>query len=216
MRAFAITLSLLALACPALCLGAAPAPGPAKAAQPKRKGIDKGPAKSVPERPVKITSDAFEVLAGEKQARWKGNVVVLRDDMKIQCKALLADYDDLKRLKRLTCTGSAHMRQAPNTKTGREEREIWGEVAVFDNDTAILTVTGSPRGREGANTMQGEKVVFDSNADKLRVEGRVDMVLQTPAGKDPLAPKPAPTPTPAPAPSPAPAPAAPAPKESPP
>ena len=188
MRPLACSLALLLLASSAALAAGAPAAKPHRAQTPRKK-IDKSPAKAVPDREVKITSETFEILAGSKQASWKGNVVVLRDDMRVQCRALLADYDDQKRLKRLTCSGDAYMRQA--AKANRPEREVWGEVAVFENDTAVLTVTGSPRGREGENTMQGEKITFDSNADKLRVE-RATVVIQTPPDKNPLAPKPAP------------------------
>ncbi|HEY3447793.1 MAG TPA: LptA/OstA family protein [Myxococcales bacterium] len=187
--------SLAVLLATALSAGAhaaaAAATAAAKPAPAQRKRIDKSPAKQAPERPVKITADAFEILAGEKHASWKGNVVAVRDDMTVTCKALVADYDDQKRLKKLTCTGNAHMRQV--AKAERPEREAWGDVAVFDNDTAILTVTGSPRAREGQSTMQGERILFDSNADKLRVE-RVSMVIDTPPDKDPLAPKARPAP----------------------
>ena len=191
MRNLACTLAFLATASASTHAGAAaPTKAPfAKATPAKaspRKGIDKAPAKQAPERPVKIASESFEILAGEKHASWKGNVVAVRDDMTIKCKALVADYDDQKKLKKLTCTGDAYMHQV--AKADRPEREVWGEVAVFDNDTAVLVVTGSPHAREGTSTMKGEKILFDSNADKLRVE-RVSMVIDTPPDQDPLAPK---------------------------
>ncbi|MBI5545765.1 MAG: hypothetical protein HY901_17895 [Deltaproteobacteria bacterium] len=152
-----------------------------------RRKIDRSPKSGQPERPVKITSDAFEVLNGDKQMIWKGHVLVVRDDMHVQCDSLTGDYDDLKKLKRLTCAGNAHMRQAavPNK---RAAREAWGELAVFDTDTAVLTVTGSPRAREGENTLEGQEITFDTGSDKLQVKAAV-MTIQTPPGKDPLAPK---------------------------
>lgn len=152
-----------------------------------RKGIDKSPAKKAPDRPVKITAESLDFLPGEKRALWKGNVVAVRDDMTIRCRSLVADYDGAgndRRIQKLTCTGDAHMRQV--AKADRPEREVWGEVAVWDNDTAVLVVTGAPRAREGTSAMQGEKITFDSSADKLRVE-RVSMVIDTPPDKDPLA-----------------------------
>ncbi len=186
--AFALGALLLA-AGPAGPAGRAFAAGPAgapasKPPSPPRKRLDRSPPKQAPERPLKITADSFEVLAGNRHATWKGHVVAVRDDMTVTCKALVADYDDQNRIKKLTCTGDAHMRQV--AKADRPEREVWGEVAVFDVDTAVLTVTGSPRAREGTNTMRGEKVSFDSNADKLRVE-RVSMVIDTPPDQAPPA-----------------------------
>ncbi|MGC4121854.1 MAG: LptA/OstA family protein [Myxococcales bacterium] len=166
----------------------------AKPAPASRKRIDKSPPKQTPNRPVKVTADSLEALPNQKHATWKGHVVAVRDDMTVTCKELFAEFDGTgadRRLDKLTCTGDVHMRQV--AKGERPEREVWGEVAVFDNGTGVLTVTGSPRAREGTSTMQGEKILFDTTADKLRVE-RVSMVIDTPPDKDPLAPKARPAP----------------------
>jgi len=120
--------------------------------------------------PVQITSKEFEAL--DKKLIWTGNVVAVREDMTVRCDMLTADLDDRKEMKRLTCSGHAHMYQ-PAVRNQHEEREAWGDVAVFDNDTALLTVTGSPRSREGDNTMAGDKFVFDTATDKLHVDGKV-------------------------------------------
>lgn len=191
MRKLACTLVLLlAGAAPvddALAAAATSTPSTRSTKAPPRKGIDRSPAKKAPDRPVKITAESLDFLPGEKKALWKGNVVAVRDDMTIRCRSLVADYDGAgndRRIQKLTCTGDAYMRQV--AKADRPEREVWGEVAVWDNDTAVLVVTGAPRAREGTSAMQGEKITFDSSADKLRVE-RVSMVIDTPPDKDPLA-----------------------------
>lgn len=150
--------------------GAEPSSGLA-AKVPPRQRIDRTPRKG-PERPVKITADTFLANPGDKQVFWKGNVLVVREDMQVRCDSLTADYDEQKKLKRLTCSGNVHMRQ-PAAPPRHEEREAWGALAVFDNDSARLTVTGSPHAREGENTMRGDKVFFDTSVDKLRVEGHV-------------------------------------------
>lgn len=182
-----MTALALALAFAVAAARPAPAPAPVKPPAAKKKKIDRTPKQGAPDRPIKINSDTFEVLSGNKQATWKGNVVAVREDMRMTCNSLVADYDDQQRIKKLTCSGQAYMRQAASPKgapSEHQEREVWGEVAVFDNDTAVLTVTGSPRAREGPNTMHGERILFDTEADKLRVE-RVSMVIQTPPEKEP-------------------------------
>lgn len=155
-----------------------PVPAPAAIARaPARRKVDRSTPQPGPDRPVKITSQTLEVLEKQKQVVWKGDVLVVRDDMKINCDALVGDYDDQKKLKKLTCRGHAHMRQAAAVKPPRPEREAWGDLAVFDNETAILVVTGSPHAREGENTFQGDKVTFNTRADRLRAEGHVQGVI---------------------------------------
>jgi lipopolysaccharide transport protein LptA len=186
MTAIAATLCLLS------CLASPPAEAPktATARPPAR-----AKAEAVKEKPdVHIASATLDALPGQRQIIYRGNVVARREDMSVTCSSLTADYDEQKKLKKLTCDGNVHMRQAASPPQ-HEEREAWGELAVFENDSGILTVTGSPHGRDGANRMKGEKVLFDTNTDHLHAEGSkghpVETWLETPPDKSPLAPKPA-------------------------
>ena len=86
-------------------------------------------------------------------------MVIVRDDMQVTCDGLTADYDDNRQVKLMTCQGHVYMHQEP-LPPKREEREVWGETAVFDNQMNLLTVTGSPRAREGKNRMRGTKVII--------------------------------------------------------
>lgn len=162
-------MSLLQVLACALLL-AAPAGPPAKRARPPL-------SKKAGE--IHITSDSFEALPDRKQGAWKGRVVVVRDDLRIQCASLVADLAEGNQVRKVTCTGNAYMHQAASPKLKRAVREAWGEVAVFDNVTGLLTVTGSPRAREGDNTMEGERILLDTEADKVRVE-RPTMTLRSP------------------------------------
>ena len=166
-----------------LTLGAG---APDGGAVPPRKKIDRTPKKGAPERPIKVTSESFDALEGGKRLVWKGHVLIVRDDMKVNCDRLVGEGEDAKHINKLTCSGNAHMRQAALANV-HPDREAWGEVAVFDNDTAVLTVTGSPHGREGENTMKGEELSFDTRADKLFVK-KATIVLQSPPEKASAAP----------------------------
>ncbi len=156
--------ALFAIAALSLALPAVRAPG-AEAAAPTAKRrkpsrIQREPKKSSgPLRPVNITSKSFEVSPTSQTAVWSGDVVVEREGVRVTCDRLTAQLDDSKQVRTVTCQGNAHMIQRPATPD-RPEREAWGEVAVFDNERSVLTVTGSPRAREGESTMKGSKVVF--------------------------------------------------------
>ena len=184
--------SIAASVCLLVALAAPPAEAPkttaAKAPAHPRTDAAK---KAAPE--VHITADTLDALPGQKQVIYRGNVLAVREDMRVNCNSLTADYDEQKKLKRLTCTGNVHMHQAASPPQ-HEEREAWGDLAVFENDSGVLTVTGSPHGRDGANRMKGEKVLFDTNTDHLRAEGSkghpVETWIETPPDKGPFAPKP--------------------------
>ena len=49
------------------------------------------------------------------------------------------------------------------------DREVWGDEAVFINDTGVLTVKGKPHGKQGAREVEGEVVTFTTGVDKLVV-----------------------------------------------
>ncbi len=160
----------------------APAGAPKVEQKGAPKSVKKRPAKAkpkptqaVPARPIDIKSDSFEMLPAKNQARWKGHVFVERDNLRIWCDSLLAEQDAQKHLKSLTCEGNVHIVQRPLTAEALE-REGWSDRALFENETGILTMTGNPRAREGANTMRGSKVTFDVERDRLVVENAQMMV----------------------------------------
>jgi len=154
---------------------------PAKTSRRKPSRISRAPKPgSGPLRPVNITSRLFEIEPNSGRAVWTGEVVVERDDLKVTCDRLTADFDDAKRVRKVTCEGNAHMVQRPRDPA-RPEREAWGQVAVFDNEQALLTVTGEPRAREGENTFRGEKVLFHVDEDRVVVE-KPEMEFETKDG----------------------------------
>ena len=202
-RTLAVALVSLGLSAPALAAeeattpaaASAPAAQQAKGTQPA-KAARKTKAKKQtrtrkapdPTRPVNITAQLFEVMPETKQAVWKGNVVVERDDLRITCDVLTATYGESKRLDTLVCLGRVHMVQRPGAP-GKLEREAWGDRAVFDNAASLLTLTGNPRAREGANSMRGTEVTYHVDQDRLLVKDAV-MVLDSAPEKTGAAPAP--------------------------
>lgn len=179
MSLFAAALSALA----ATALGASPAPTP-KPALPAKATAPSKPA-AEPPRDVTIAADSMEVLPDAKKSTWRGHVKVDRADMQVTCDTMVADYDDDKKLTVLTCTGHTHLWQAANLPK-HPEREAWGDLAVFDNRTGVLTVTGSPHGREGDNKLRGEKITYLSRANRTLVDKPViDAKEQPGAGAEP-------------------------------
>ncbi|MFN7133368.1 MAG: lipopolysaccharide transport periplasmic protein LptA [Myxococcales bacterium] len=158
-------LSLLLLGSPAF---AAPAKAsasrkPAPAAKPAP-----APVKPPEDKPVNVTAKSLEVAPDARQAVWQDDVVAERDDFRLTCDRLIAEYDPSRRLKQLVCSGNVHLTQ--KAAPGEPVREGWGEQAVFETATNSVTITGSPRAREGENAMNGSKVTFLVRENRLQVE----------------------------------------------
>jgi lipopolysaccharide export system protein LptA len=180
MKTLTFALALL-LAAPAVVAAAEKPPATKKASR------GRGRPQPAPVRPVNITASTFEIQPDRERAVWKGNVVVERDDMKITCDTLTAEYREGARLERLTCDGNAYLLQKADPPR-HEEREAWGERAVFENEQGLLTVSGSPRAREGTTRMRGKTVLFYVDENRLKVEQPVFELETAPDGGGPRLP----------------------------
>ena len=174
-----IALCLASLAAPAAAspaTSASPAPPRAAKATPAGKKAPAGPM-----RPINITSERFEIMPNAERAIWSGAVVAKRDDLRIACDKLTAEFGERRRIKSIVCEGHVHMQQHASARGGAKQavdREAWGERAHFDNERSLVTVTGHPEAREGENRIQGEKVLFFIEEDRVVVE-KPRMVLET-------------------------------------
>lgn len=178
MSCLAAALSLMLSSAAAAAPAQAPSPKPARALKPAT------PAKAAvapqPAQEVTIAADSMEVLPDAKKASWRGHVKVNRADMQITCDSMVADYDDDKKLTLLTCSGNAHLWQSADPPR-HPEREAWGDLAVFDNRTGVLTLTGSPHGREGDNDFRGQKITYLSRENRTLVDAPVINVKEQPS-----------------------------------
>ncbi len=69
----------------------------------------------------------------------------------------------------LGMNGSAPSPSPPSTSPGMNGKEAWGDEAEFINDTGVLTMRGSPRGKQGPREIEGEVVTFVTGIDRLVV-----------------------------------------------
>lgn len=184
-----LTLCLLSIAALASGDGATPRAGlptarnakAAKTAKTARTPDARPGQAGSPLRPINITSDRFEIMPNAERAIWTGSVVAERDDVRIACDRLTAEFGEKRKIRSVLCEGNVHMVQrqaARGGKGGEVLREAWGERAYFDNLNALVTVTGNPSAREGDNRIQGEKVLFYVEQDRVVIE-KPRMVFET-------------------------------------
>ena len=156
---------------------------PKKDTTPRKLGA--GAQKKPPEkqREVDVKGDLLEVLNARHQAVFKGHVVAVSEDVTVSCDRGTVTYGEQSKVKSLACEGNTHVLQLPR-KDAREptSREAWGEHAVFNNETRVLVLTGSPRMKEGDSTVEAKTITFNISENKALAEGDVKVKMDAPPG----------------------------------
>lgn len=122
---------------------------------------------------VVITADSMELQRRTNTIIYKGNVVVVRDDVEIVSDVLFARYDARGRgLRSVVAEGAVRVRHGG--------RELTGDKAVFDGLAETVTVSGNSTVRDGNNSISGDRITIYMKEDRSVVEnsgGRVRAVI---------------------------------------
>lgn len=162
-------LSLLALLCLTLPLGASASPSAKRAPS----EADGGLSTKGFHHPARIFSDNLSIRGRRHQAVWSGHVKVLSGTTQLTCDRLITDYADQSKITHMTCLG--HVVVVDGDKWAKGER------ADFDDIHGVLVVTGHPEARQGTNRIRGDQVTFYVGRDLLRVKN-VQAVFETKKG----------------------------------
>lgn len=112
-------------------------------------------------RPVQVSADKLQVFKKDARALYSGHARAVRDTMTMTCDELEVFFDPKSEVDHLVARG--------NVVAVDGDRQAWGEHAVFDNTTGVLTVTGKPGGRQGPREVDGEVVTFVTGTEQLVV-----------------------------------------------
>ncbi len=123
--------------------------------------------------PIEITADSMELQRKTGTVTYKGNVRVVRDNVRITSHVLFARYDAKDGgLKSITAEGGVRVRDGG--------REMTGDKAVFDGEEETVVVSGNTTVREGNNSVSGDRITIYTKEDRILVEnsgGRVRAVV---------------------------------------
>ncbi len=117
-----------------------------------------------PAPPVVVTAPRMEVFNKPQEIRrtvWRGGVVAKRLDATLRCDEMVAYLTPDDQVKTATCDGHVHADKGENWVTG--------DRAEFDNTRGVVTVTGNPKGKQGANELQGDKILFFVDENRIEV-----------------------------------------------
>ncbi len=125
------------------------------------------------DKPVEITADRMEFRRKQSTIVYKGNVLVVRDGVKIASDVLMARYDAKGGvLTSVVAEGKVRVSQGGRVMTG--------DKAVFDGADETITVSGNTVVRDGNSSISGSRITIYVNEDRSVVEnseGRVKAVI---------------------------------------
>jgi len=122
------------------------------------------------DQPADIEADDIEFDFKKGIRVYKKNVLIVQGTLQIKADELVTLYDGDGELSEATATGSlARFKQRPDGKP--DDVEGWAEKIVVDQANNILTLYGQAGLKQGADTAQGETIIYNMATDTLKVQG---------------------------------------------
>ncbi|HEX7406476.1 MAG TPA: LptA/OstA family protein [Candidatus Binatia bacterium] len=121
--------------------------------------------------PISITADAMEFEYRTRVLAYKGSVVVIQGDMKLESNRLTVALDDHvdNQVKEVVADG--------NVRLSKGSRWATGGRAVFDQGRNTVVLSEKAELHDGPNQITGDRVVVYLNEERSVVEGRVKALL---------------------------------------
>ena len=134
-------------------------PAAAKAPDAKPVGAERYLTKGAP---VRIRAHKMSVYNKQNRATFSGQVVAVQGDLTIRCNDMIAVYKAGGGLANLTATGNVRMRKADRRGTGQR--------LFYDHDRRIVELTGAPKLWEKDSFLEGARIMFFLDEDRVEVE----------------------------------------------
>lgn len=112
-------------------------------------------------QPAQIKAEHFEVINKDLNAVYTGNVVVVRDTLRMTCDRLIVEYGQNREVTRLLARG--HVEAVDRDRWAR------GDEADYDHLTSLLVVRGNPQARQGKREVTGDLVTFVNGSQQIKV-----------------------------------------------
>lgn len=125
--------------------------------------------------PTVIKSDSFEADLFKRNAIFRGNVVVTDAAFRMTAMQMDVEFNDKQNgVEKIIARGKVRIDQADKSATADE--------ATYFVADARIELTGSPKAFSGKNQLQGEKITFFRNENKLLVSGGTVLNLENTQG----------------------------------
>lgn len=117
--------------------------------------------REAPTGPLDFRCDKMNLASKPYRVRCRGNIVARRDNLLVCCDRFEGIGDESGQWREFTCID--------RVRAVRSDELMWSKRAHFDLETGNLTLTGEPRLRRGANVLDGETIVIETETDRARV-----------------------------------------------
>lgn len=116
--------------------------------------------------PVNYAADRIEVQDKAKRVVLSGNVDINQSDLRLKAARTTVAYSDAGDIKidRIDATGGVQV--------NRGAEQARGDVAVYDFNRNVITMTGNVALRRGTDTLNGGRLVIDLDSGLSSVDGK--------------------------------------------
>jgi lipopolysaccharide export system protein LptA len=120
---------------------------------------------------VNIESNTMELLDDAKKAIFRGKVVAMRGDIKLNCETLVVNYTDVEQPDGARKTEVTFLDAAGKVLIKTRTQTVTGAWAKMDVKTNEVTVGGGVKVVQGSNIITGDKLFVDLDTNKSQVTG---------------------------------------------
>lgn len=129
---------------------------------------------SDPDNLTVITSDKLTFDYQKQYALFEKNVVVVDPEMRLYADRMTVRFGADNRLSEIKAEGHVHIVQ--------EDKEARSELAIYNLLQGVIILTGKPQVTRGQDVLTGDKITFWRNENRMIVEPRARLVLQSEPG----------------------------------
>lgn len=134
-----------------------------------------GPAESEDNLTV-ITSDKLTFDYQKQFALFEKNVVVVDPEMRLYADRMTVRFGSDNKAQEIKAEGRVHIIQ--------QDKESRSELAIYNLIQGVIILTGKPQVTRGKDILTGDKITFWRDQNRMIVEPRARLILQSEPGDD--------------------------------
>lgn len=121
-----------------------------------------------------ITSDKLTFDYQKQFALFEQNVVVVDPEMRLYADRMTVRFGSDNRVTEIKAEGRVHIIQ--------EDKEARSESAIYNLAQGVIILTGKPQVTRGQDILTGDKITFWRDQNRMIVEPRARLILQSESG----------------------------------
>lgn len=123
-----------------------------------------------------ITSDKLTFDYQKQFALFEQNVVVVDPEMRLYADRMTVRFGSDNRISEIKAEGRVHIVQ--------EDKEARSDMAIYNLLQGVIILTGKPQVTRGQDILTGDKITFWRDQNRMIVEPRARLILQSESGQE--------------------------------